>query len=184
VIFDAIEFAAAAHSGQYRKGTEIPYLLHPLGAARMLIDARCPQHVVVAAVLHDVLEDTARTATEIRSRFGGRVAEIVEACTEPNHRVAPWEARKQHTLDALGATPDHEVLLVAIADKLDNVRSIREDRALRGESTWLRFNRGREHQEWYYRSLLDVFERRLKSEPGRGLAALFRDEVERVFNHP
>ncbi len=181
MIFEAIEFAAAAHRGQFRKGTRIPYLMHPLSAARTVIDAGCPEHVVAAAILHDIVEDTGHTVDEIRARFGSRVAELVEACSEPNHRDATWESRKRHTVDALNSSTDQEILMVAIADKLDNIRSIREDHALRGEDTWKRFNRGREQQAWYYRSLSGAFRRRMETEPGRRLAALFEEEVRLVF---
>ena len=181
MIFDAIEFAAAAHRGQYRKGTLIPYLMHPLTAARTVIDAGCPEHVVTAAILHDIIEDTDHTLDEIREKFGSRVAELVEACSEPNHRDATWEARKQHTVDVLNSSADQEVLMVAIADKLDNIRSIREDHALRGEDTWKRFKRGREQQAWYYRSLSRAFNSQMATEPGHRLAALFEEEVRLVF---
>lgn len=181
MIFDAIEFAAAAHRGQYRKGTRIPYLMHPLSAARTVIDAGCAEHVVAAAILHDIIEDTSHTIDEIRTRFGARVAELVEACSEPNHRDATWETRKQHTVDVLNSATDHEILMVAIADKLDNIRSIREDHALRGEDTWKRFKRGREQQAWYYRSLSRAFNQRMDTDAARRLAALFELEVRLVF---
>jgi len=181
MIFDAIEFAAAAHRGQYRKGSQIPYLMHPLSAARTVIDAGCAEHVVAAAILHDIIEDTPHTADDIRSRFGGRVAELVEACSEPNHSQDSWEVRKQRTVDLLSTTEDQEILMVAIADKLDNIRSIREDFALRGEETWKRFRRGRDKQAWYYRSLGDAFSRRMETDAGRRLAGLFAEEVLLVF---
>jgi (p)ppGpp synthase/HD superfamily hydrolase len=180
MIFEAIEYAAAAHRGQYRKGTRIPYILHPLNAARTLIDAGCADHLVAAAVLHDVVEDTSRTLADIRKRFGERVAELVESATEP-HRWASWEQRKRHTIEHL-RTADEEMLLVAIADKLDNIRSLREDLMRRGEETWKRFKRGRKEQGWYYGSLEEIFSERMKAEPGVGLARLFSGEVRAVFN--
>jgi (p)ppGpp synthase/HD superfamily hydrolase len=181
MVFDAIEFAAAAHRGQYRKGTLIPYLMHPLSAARTVIDAGCREEVVAAAILHDIIEDTPHTVDDIRNRFGPRVAEIVEACSEPNHRGDSWEVRKQHTVDVLSSCTDQDVLMVAIADKLDNVRSIREDFALRGEDTWKRFKRGRDKQEWYYRSLNRAFQHQMNSDAGRRLATLFEQEIRLVF---
>jgi (p)ppGpp synthase/HD superfamily hydrolase len=180
MIFEAIEYAAAAHRGQYRKGTLIPYILHPLNAARTLIDAGCAEHLAVAAVLHDVVEDTPRTLSDIRKRFGDRVAELVEAATEP-HRWASWEQRKRHTIEHL-RTAGEEMLLVAIADKLDNIREIREDLDARGEETWKRFKRGRREQGWYYGSMEEIFSARLLSEPGAGLARRFSSAVRAVFN--
>ena len=124
-LYDAIELAARAHRCQVRKGTEIPYIVHPLAVAGILIHANCPEHLVIAGILHDTLEDTPLTLEEIRSQFGREVADLVVALSEPDKK-APWEERKAHTIDHLEqkATPD--VLLVSVADKLDNMRAIRD----------------------------------------------------------
>jgi (p)ppGpp synthase/HD superfamily hydrolase len=182
MIFEALEFATLAHKGQYRKGTRIPYIVHPLNAARTLIESGCEETLVAAALLHDVVEDTHYTLTDVRDRFGIRVAELVDGASEPN-RLASWETRKTHTIESLKTTPDADLLLVAIADKLDNLRSVREDIALRGEATWSRFRRGRDKQEWYYRSLRDVFTERLETAPGVRLASLLAAEFDLVFDH-
>lgn len=179
-IFDAIQFAASAHFGQLRKGTRLPYILHPLNAAKLLLESGLPDCLAVAALLHDVLEDTPVEAGQIRERFGDRVTELVVAVTEPD-KSKPWEERKQHTIRCLEITPDLDVLYVAIADKIDNVRSIREDRALRGDVTWDRFRRGRHQQRWYYECLVDVFERRLNHGPGARLVDLLKAEFDSVF---
>lgn len=179
MIFKAIEFAAAAHRGQYRKGTLVPYIVHPLNAARTLIESGCTEAIAVAAVLHDVVEDTAVTLREVRANFGAEVAALVEGASEP-HRWASWESRKEHTIATLREAQE-PLLMVAIADKLDNIQSIRHDLALRGEAAWLRFKRGREKQQWYYQSLAQVFTERLTSGPGLRLAQLFAAEVAAVF---
>lgn len=180
MIFDAIEFAMAAHRGQTRKGTPIPYILHPLSAARILLEAGCAEHVAVAAVLHDVIEDTRHSAGELAARFGARVAELVELATEPD-KFWSWERRKQHTIERLRATSDEEGLLVTLADKLDNIASIRESLARSGEQAWKRFKRGRQEQQWYYTSLRDLYLEKLQCDPGQGLARRFDAEVRAVF---
>lgn len=180
LIFRAIQFAAAAHAGQYRKGTPVPYIVHPLNAARVLLMAGCPEHLAAAAVLHDVIEDTSTTYADLENSFGKRIAELVRNTSEPD-RMATWEERKRHTIEFLGEA-DEETLLVAIADKLDNIRSIREDLSLRGEASWKRFNRGRAEQEWYYRSLERVFRERLNGGVGHCLAESFALEVAAVFS--
>jgi (p)ppGpp synthase/HD superfamily hydrolase len=179
-LYDAIELAAKAHHGQVRKGTEIPYIVHPLAVAGILIHATCPEHLVIAGILHDTLEDTPVTLEEIRSHFGREVADLVVALSEPD-KQAPWEERKAHTLEYLEqmATPD--VLLVAVADKLDNMRAIRAGLASDGAAFWLRFNRPRENQKWYYQRMADVFERRITAGAGVVLAQAFKLDVERVF---
>lgn len=180
MIFEAIEFAVAAHRGQVRKGSSVPYVVHPISAARILLEAGCPEHLAVAAVLHDVIEDTAISPEELALRFGHRVAELVLLATEPN-RFLSWEERKGRTVRFLEATSDEEALLVTLADKLDNIASIRDALENFGEDLWKRFKRGRNQQKWYYSSLRDVFVARLLSEPGHSLACRFDSHVRAVF---
>jgi (p)ppGpp synthase/HD superfamily hydrolase len=178
-IFAALRFADDAHSGQFRKGSRVPYLIHPLSVARILLDHGCSDELAVAALLHDTVEDTAVTMEEIRTIFGDGVARLVEFATEPDH-LWTWEKRKEHTLGLLGSG-ETQALLLSIADKLDNIRSIRQDLELFGEKAWDRFKRPRAKQRWYYESLRRIFDTRLADSPGADLAAKFRVEVEAVF---
>lgn len=178
-IFDAIEFAARAHSGQYRKGTRIPYIVHPLAVARILIEHDAPDDVVVAAVLHDVVEDTRVTLPEIRAAFGDTIAGLVQAMSEPD-RSDTWENRKRDTLTFMETAPQ-EVLLIKVADQLDNIRGIREDYLTQGDAVWKRFNRGREKQKWYHEGLADLFRRRLVTEQGKLLAQEYEAHVRAVY---
>lgn len=178
-IFDAIEFAARAHAGQYRKGTRIPYIVHPLAVARILIEHQAPDDVIVAAVLHDVVEDTQVTLPEIRAAFGSDVAGLVQAMSEPD-RSDTWENRKRDTL-AFMETATQEVLLIKVADQLDNIRSLREDYLTQGDAVWRRFNRGREKQKWYLEGLADLFRRRLVTAQDMVLAQEFSELVRAVF---
>lgn len=179
LIFFAIQFAAAAHSGQYRKGTNVPYLIHPMRAAATLLDAGCSEKLAVAAMLHDTVEDCFVTYEQIEALFGAEVAELVRGASEPD-KAASWEERKQHTIQLL-STASEDLLLVAIADKIDNIRSIREDIEMRGDHAWTRFRRGPEQQRWYYQSLAEVFTARLIGQPGARLASVFSAEVSAVF---
>jgi (p)ppGpp synthase/HD superfamily hydrolase len=179
-LYDAIGLAAQAHHRQVRKGTEIPYIVPPLAVAGILIRAGSPEHVVIAGVLHDTIEDTPVSIDLIRSQFGPSVAELVLAVSEPD-KQAPWEARKSHTLDTLESTPLPEALLVALADKLDNIRAIRDGLHTDGVEFWTRFNRPKHQQEWYYGGLAAIFSRRVTRAPGAALAAAFRGEVAQVF---
>lgn len=181
LIFHAIQFASAAHAGQYRKGTRVPYLIHPLRVAAILLEAGCAEDLAVAAVLHDTLEDCFVSPDQIRHLFGARIAELVAGASEPDKSL-PWENRKQHTIEFLRTAGDDQ-LLVSLADKLDNIRSIREDLALHGELAWRRFRRGRDKQRWYYENLAAVFTDRCTSGTGARLAAIFASEVRAVFDH-
>jgi (p)ppGpp synthase/HD superfamily hydrolase len=178
-IFDAIEFAARAHRGHCRKGTEIPYIVHPLAVAKILIAARCPDDVVVAGILHDTVEDTPVSLEDIRREFGEAVARIVEGASEPD-KSKSWEARKAHTIESLKTEPEG-VLLVSCADKIENLEAIREDRERVGEEVWTRFRRGRDQQAWYYRCVLAVLAERLTAEPGHSLVLRLEKAVAEVF---
>jgi (p)ppGpp synthase/HD superfamily hydrolase len=172
-LFDAIEFAARAHRDQYRKGSRIPYLVHPLSVARLLIDCELPDPVVMAGVLHDVVEDTPVTLEEVRAQFGDEVARIVEYLSEPD--------RKRHTLKVIASAPQ-DVLLVELADKLDNLMALEKDLKREGDSAWYKFNRGRDHQKWYHVHLAEIFARRVESECGKRMAGEFQELVLGVFD--
>lgn len=180
MIFKAIEFAARAHSGDYRKGTMIPYITHPLNVAKILIESECREQVVAAGILHDTLEDTRVTFEEIRDSFGSEVADLVGAVSEPNKSDHTWENRKAHTLKGL-KNASFEVLLISLADKLDNITSIREDIDRIGDKVWKRFRRPKERQQWYYKALADVFSTRLADGKEAALVIAYKREVNLVF---
>lgn len=180
-LFRAVTFAERAHRGQFRKGTHTPYLVHPLRVAEILLRAGYPIEWAVAALLHDTLEDTPVTETALRRAFGDRIADLVVALSEPEHRTAPWPERKQHTVAFLRTAPE-PVVVIALADKLDNLRSMAEDLRWVGEALWARFNAPKAQQAAYYRQLAAVFQDRLPSGPGRRLAAEFAALVTQVFD--
>lgn len=168
MIFRAIKFVAEAHEGHYRKGTNIPYIFHLMNVMKILCEHDCEEEIIVAGILHDVVEDTPVTIEVVERKFGKRVAAVVADSSEPDkirkdsQWVASWQERKQHTVDYLANHANLDKLLVSCADKLDNARSIRLDYAARGEAFWEIFNAGRADQEWYYRSLAKVFVERGK----------------------
>lgn len=148
----AIQYAAQKHNGQVRKATDIPYITHPFAVAMMLQQAGCKKEVVLAGLLHDTLEDTSATEEEIQALFGDEVLALVISASEPDKSL-PWEERKRHTLAELASRTVDEMAVI-IADKLHNLRSIRADIEVDGESVWSRFNRGKEQQSWYYQGIL------------------------------
>lgn len=178
-LFDAIEFAARAHHGQFRKASPVPYILHPLNVARILIECGAPDGVVISAVLHDVVEDTKVSLDQVRAEFGQEVARLVEGMSEPDRRDT-WENRKRGTLSALETAPQ-DLLLIELADKLDNIREINKDLAREGDAVWKRFNRGRDRQKWLYEQFADLFNRRVTTECGKRLAREFAANVRSVF---
>lgn len=150
VIQEAIIFATLKHEGQKRKGTDIPYIVHPMEVMQILTAMNCSDTVIIAGILHDTLEDTDTTPEEIMELFGNDVLSIVQ--TESEDKSKSWKERKQATIDEL-KTSGIETKLVCFADKLSNIRSMMRDKAEIGDKLWERFNTGKENIEWYYRSI-------------------------------
>jgi (p)ppGpp synthase/HD superfamily hydrolase len=149
-IHEAITFAARKHTGQIRKGTDIPYISHPMEVMQILTENGCPENVIIAGILHDTLEDTGTAPEEILDRFGEDVLKIVIAESEDKSKT--WKERKQATIDHMaGASLD--VKLVCCADKLSNLRSMAADKEDVGDKLWERFNAGKSNIEWYYRAI-------------------------------
>lgn len=176
---DAVGFATELHSEQMRKGTQTPYVAHLLGTAATVLEHGGGEDEVIAALLHDAVEDQGglETRQRIVKRFGKRVAEIVDGCTDSHVQPKPpWQARKEAFVKSLAdATPS--VLLVTCSDKLYNARTILRDYRELGEPLWKRFNAGRQTL-WYYRSLMNAFRQRRPT----GQLKLLIDELDFVVS--
>jgi len=158
----AFVFAAKKHDGQTRKTSSIPYLAHLIGVASLVLEAGGDEDLAIAALLHDVVEDCGGEPVlkEVRRRFGRKVAQIVDGCTDAYAiPKPPWRERKEGYIRRL-KKEDSDTRLVSAADKLNNIRSILSDYRTIGESVWSRFNGGREGTLWYYRTLRDEFLRK------------------------
>ncbi|MEH7443610.1 HD domain-containing protein [Bacillus sp. JJ1122] len=171
----ALQMAAMAHEGQYRKNTKIPYIAHPAAVGLILQKAGYKEELVAAGILHDTVEDTEITLQDIKREFGNEILEIVAGCSEPDKSLS-WEVRKEHTIEYL-KTATEDIRVVACADKLHNVRSIFQDVERDGEQVWSRFKRGREQQAWYYRNVIES----LGEESTFPLLEELKLEVERLF---
>jgi (p)ppGpp synthase/HD superfamily hydrolase len=155
----AFLFAADKHARQTRKASTIPYISHLMGVASLVLEFGGDEDMAIAALLHDVVEDCggAPMLTEVRRRFGKRVAKIVDGCTDSDtNPKPPWRERKETYIRHLRRA-DAETRLVSAADKLNNVRSILSDYREVGETIWARFHGGRDGSLWYYRALLEEF---------------------------
>jgi (p)ppGpp synthase/HD superfamily hydrolase len=179
----AVDYARHLHI-ERRKGTGIPSMAHLFGVASLVIgeagltDFPVTEDMVIAALLHDAVEDHggALRLEDIRQNFGANVARMVEGLSDtlaedPNAKEK-WEQRKQAYIDRLRDEPA-DVRLISAADKLYNARSILEDYRLIGPEVWRRFKRGRDLQMWYFDSLLEVFKSKGKTR--------IVDEFERVI---
>lgn len=156
---DAIEFATKVHADQFRKGTDIPYILHPLEAATIVGTMTTDTEVIAGAVLHDVVEDTDTTVEQIKELFGERIARLVASESENKRENEAaentWKIRKQETLDHLKTAPI-EVKMITLGDKLSNIRAINRDYNTIGDDLWQRFNQKDKNEHyWYYKSIAD-----------------------------
>ena len=154
-------YATCLHAGQKRKVSGAPYVSHLLRVAGIAIEHGADEDEAIAALLHDAVEDQggAKARQEILGRYGTRVAEIVDGCSDSDQTPKPpWRKRKEAYLARLGEA-SASVRLVSASDKLDNARSILAGYHACGESLWDHFNGGRDGLLWYYRSAVDILSR-------------------------
>lgn len=157
----AVVFAATAHQRTTRKGSRIPYLTHPIEAAAIVAELSDDEELIAAAVLHDVVEDTDITLQMIEQYFGKRIAYYVGRETENKRRDLPpestWELRKQETITYLLEKADRGAKMLALADKLSNLRSIERDMRKIGDRIWERFNqKDKAKHAWLYRQIAEA----------------------------
>ena len=155
----AILFAVKAHAGTERRGKGFPYIVHPMEAVEIVATMTPDQELLAAAALHDTVEDTSVTIETIRAEFGERVAALVEAESdvfmEGVSEEDSWHARKQAAIERLSCAP-HDAKIVALGDKLSNMRAIARDYAVQGDKLWNIFHaKDPKEHEWHYRGLAD-----------------------------
>ncbi|MCR5573017.1 MAG: HD domain-containing protein [Candidatus Saccharibacteria bacterium] len=156
----AIIFATNAHSGSFRKGTNLPYIVHPMEVASIVSTMTDDRSVMAAAMLHDTVEDTNTTIDDIRREFGDKVADLVSSESENKREDLPsgdtWKIRKQETVARLKNESSKEAKMIALGDKLSNMRAIWRDYATIGDKLWERFNQSDPHEIlWYYSAVAE-----------------------------
>lgn len=157
----AITYATKKHEGQVRKVDGAPYIVHPYRVAMLLKEEGYEDDIVIAGLLHDVVEDTDGTIGEISNLFGHHIAQLVSFATEPD-KTKPWEDRKKHTIHQLKEAP-LEARLVVCADKIDNLRAIIENEQALGDGIWEHFNSSKQAQQWYYQEVYKSLKTNLSS---------------------
>jgi len=159
---EAFLYASKLHAGQTRKKTGRPYIGHLMGVAALVLQQGGDEDAAIGALLHDAAEDCGGKPIleEIRGRFGERVAQIVDGCTDSYESPKPpWLERKRKYVERARHV-SADVRLVSAADKLHNVREILLDYRAQGEEVWERFAGGRDGTLWYYRALVGAFRER------------------------
>lgn len=153
----AIVFAVNAHHNTERRGKGFPYIVHPMEAMEIVATITPDQELLAAAALHDTIEDTDVTVEQIRDAFGERVANLVH--TESDQQIEgvseedSWHDRKQIAIDRLAAA-SRDAKIVAMGDKLSNMRAIWRDYQQKGDALWNIFHvKDKASHEWHYRGL-------------------------------
>lgn len=161
ILDKAILFAIKAHANTERRGVGIPYSIHLLEAVEIVATMTKDQEIMAAAALHDTVEDTEVSIDEIRATFGERVASLVQLESEKRtpgaDERASWRSRKEQAILTLSQAP-YEAKMVALGDKLSNIRAIARDYRSLGDQLWSRFHapNGKADHEWHYRSLANA----------------------------
>lgn len=156
----AIVFAVKAHHNTERRGKGFPYIVHPMEAVEIVATITPDQELLAAAALHDTIEDTDVTVEDIRREFGDRIANLVHAesdqFTEGVSEEDSWHDRKQAAIDRL-RNASYDAKIVAMGDKLSNMRAIWRDYQLKGDELWNIFHvKEKADHEWHYRGLADA----------------------------
>lgn len=181
----AIIFAVKAHSNTERRGKGFPYIVHPMEAVEIVATITTDQELLAAAALHDTVEDTETTVEEIRNEFGDRIASLVAAesdvTPEGMNAVDSWRIRKQAAIDRL-AKASHDAKIVAMGDKLSNMRAIYRDYRKIGDKLWDIFHapNGKPDHEWHYRGLATSLSELVGTFAYREFASL----IDAVFGEP
>jgi guanosine-3',5'-bis(diphosphate) 3'-pyrophosphohydrolase len=119
-------YAAESHRGQFRRSGE-PYLVHPMGVAKIIADLNLDVPSICAGILHDCVEDTSATSEDIRAKFGEEIQKIVDGVTKLGQ--IPWTTREERQAEnfrkmLLAMARDIRVILVKLADRVDNMRTL------------------------------------------------------------
>ena len=169
----ALSIAASAHREQLRKGSQVPYIIHPVHVAMILLKHGFAEEAVIAGVLHDVVEDTDINLERVAAEFGPAVAHIVDHVSETKTAPSatggppvklPWRTRKEEQLARL-QNADPLAAAVKAADALHNCQSMLLDLQTHGKNLWQRFRGSQEDQLWYYTAMAALLRQRLAGHP-------------------
>lgn len=172
---EALVYAKMMHGRQARRGTAVPYMSHLLAVSALVLEDGGTEEEAIAALLHDVAEDHggADAIRDIARRFGDTVAGIVALCTDPVDVEAEWRVVKEAHLDTL-MKATASVRRVALAEKLDNARTIVRKLREVGVEMWPTIGVDSSDLLWYFGELVELF---AQVHPG-AMAAELADQVE------
>ena len=162
----ALKVASKAHRDQVRKGTDIPYISHPVAVAMIISKYTTDEDIIVAGILHDILEDvkpSIYSETDMRGDFDDKITDIVKDVSED--KVAgepekPWIERKKGYLAHLDNLANVEPIIVSTADKIHNLTDMLEEYERVGDKLWQRFNASKDDELWFYKTFLEIIQKK------------------------
>ena len=165
----AIRLALQAHAGQVRKlEPDVPYATHPVHVAFLVRAAGGTEDCTIAALLHDVLEDSDSTSEDLDAYFGARVSAIVREVSED--KSLEWSVRKARLVARLRSASD-EACLVAAADKIHNLATLHEAHERHGPSVWKAFRALPPDTIRFYEEVFDALRERVPVPLARSYAS-------------
>lgn len=182
----ALKVASRAHRDQMRKGTDIPYISHPVAVAMIVSGYTTDEDTIVASILHDILEDvkpTVYSETDMRNDFGDEVVKIVKDVSEDKtagEPEKPWIERKKGYLVHLDSLEDEKPLIVSTADKIHNLTDILEEYERIGDSIWQKFNASKNDELWFYTEFLKIIDKKQIPEQMKNDLALLVDRLKNI----
>lgn len=159
----AINVAVKCHKKAFRKGKDVPYLVHPLTVGLILSQVTKNEDIIIAGILHDTVEDTEMTIKELEKEFGKNVSRMVNDVTEQDKSLS-WEIRKKLALEHIKHMKK-DSLLVKSADVLQNLTDQIEDYKIEGDKMFKRFNSPKDKQLKRYNNLILEFKKAWKENP-------------------
>jgi Guanosine polyphosphate pyrophosphohydrolases/synthetases len=157
----AIELAIKYHKGQKRKGSgDAPYIVHPISVAMIIYRYCQDEDVIIAAILHDILEDTSCSPDMIRNLFGSRVLFLIKGVSDKRPQD-PWVTRKAAYLKHLKSA-SKGACLIACADNIHNLDSLLAAYERSGETIWRRFSASKERKITFYEDVYKAVKVRFK----------------------
>lgn len=183
----ALKVASKAHRNQTRKGTDIPYISHPVAAAMIVLEYTTDENTVVACILHDILEDVepaVYSEADMRNDFGDDIVEIVKGVSEDKtagEPEKPWIERKRGYLAHLDSIENEKPLIVSTADKIHNLTDILEEYDRVGDSIWQKFNASKDDELWFYDEFLKIIEKKRIPEQMKADLSLLVDRLRRLI---
>ena len=184
-IEQAINRATVLHHSQKRKVSGVPYIVHPYSVAFLLAHYVDDEDVIIAGLLHDVLEDVPEyTESMLREEFGERVFTLVKEVTEDYLQngqgkwlpqdSASWRSRKASYLENI-KNDSPEALLVVTADKIHNMRGLIDEYKIYGNAVWEKFRRESTDLLWFYEEAAQIISERLQHPLVEEMQKILRD---------